>query len=74
MIPTSTCYRGALIESLSDIDRMDSYLKVTREYEVEDPIPDLLKLALSNVVAAKARIDRRPRQKNYTLLQHGWVE
>jgi DNA-binding phage protein len=56
-VQTSTSYRDYLLKSLVEPDRAAGYLDATLEHEREDPIPDLLQLALSNVVAAKAQID-----------------
>jgi DNA-binding phage protein len=55
-IPTSTNYRDRLIESLQDPIEAAAYLEVTLERDLEDPIPDLLRLVLSNVVTAKGQI------------------
>ncbi len=55
-IPTSTNYRDRLIELLQDPIEAAAYLEVTLERDLEDPIPDLLRSVLSNVVAAKERV------------------
>ena len=52
-IQNSREYREYLLESLADADRAASYIEATLERELEDPIPDLLRLVLSNVVAAQ---------------------
>lgn len=54
-VPTSSSYQERLIESLQDPIEAAAYLEVMLEREAEDPIPDLLKVVLSNVVAAKER-------------------
>jgi hypothetical protein len=56
-IPTSTNYRDRLIESLQDPNEAAAYLEVTLERDLEDPIPDLLRSVLSNIVTAKEQID-----------------
>jgi DNA-binding phage protein len=56
-IQSSTSYRDYLVRSLSDPQRIAGYLEVTLEHEPEDPIPDLLRLVLSDVVAAREKID-----------------
>jgi hypothetical protein len=56
-IPTSTNYRDRLIESLQDPIEAAAYLQVTLERDLEDPIPELLRSVLSNIVAAKERVD-----------------
>jgi DNA-binding phage protein len=56
-IPTSTNYRDRLIESLQDPIEAAAYLEVTLERDLEDPIPDLLRSILSNIVTAKERVD-----------------
>jgi DNA-binding phage protein len=54
-IQNSREYREYLLESLADEDRAASYIEVTLEREPEDPTPDLLRLVLSNVVAARKK-------------------
>ena len=64
-IPTSTNYRDRLIESLQDpisqrerfANEAAAYLEVTLERDLQDPIPELLRSVLSNIVAAKERVD-----------------
>ena len=56
-IPTSTNYRDRLIESLQDPIEAAAYLEVTLEHDLEDPIPDLLRSVLSNVVMAKEHVN-----------------
>jgi DNA-binding phage protein len=55
-IPTSTNYRDRLMESLQDPIEAAAYLEVTLERDLEDPIPELLRSVLSNVVTAKERV------------------
>jgi DNA-binding phage protein len=52
-IKNSREYREYLLESLVDVDRAANYIEVTLERDPEDPIPDLLRLVLSNVVEAQ---------------------
>jgi DNA-binding phage protein len=54
-IKNSREYQAYLIESLVNDDRAANYIEVTLERDLEDPIPDLLRLVLSNVVAAKEK-------------------
>jgi hypothetical protein len=56
-IPTSTNYRDRLIESLQDPIEAAAYLEVTLERDLEDPIPELLRSVLSNIVIAKERVE-----------------
>jgi DNA-binding phage protein len=56
-ISTSTNYRDRLIESLQDPIEAAAYLEVTLERDLEDPIPELLRSVLSNIVTAKERVD-----------------
>jgi DNA-binding phage protein len=56
-IPISTNYRDRLIESLQDPIEAAAYLEVTLEHDLEDPIPDLLRSVLSNVVIAQERVN-----------------
>ena len=52
-IQNSREYREYLLESLANSDRAANYIEATLERELEDPTPDLLRLVLSNVVAAQ---------------------
>jgi DNA-binding phage protein len=54
-IQKSREYREYLLESLADVDRAANYIEVALERELEDPTPDLLRLVLSNVVAAQKK-------------------
>jgi hypothetical protein len=56
-IPISTNYRDRLIESLQDPNEAAAYLEVTLERNLEDPIPELLRSVLTNIVTAKERVD-----------------
>jgi DNA-binding phage protein len=63
-VQTSTSYHDYLLKSLVEPARAADYLDATLEHEREDPIPELLKLALSNVIAAKEQIEElSPRAK-----------
>jgi DNA-binding phage protein len=63
-IPTSTSYQQRLIESLQDpisqrerfANEAAAYLEVTLERDLEDPVPDLLRSVLTNIVAAKEQV------------------
>lgn len=57
-IQSSTSYRDYLVRSLSDPQRIAGYLEATLEHEAEDPIPDLLRLVLSDIVAARSQTDK----------------
>ena len=52
-IQNSREYQEYLLESLADGNRAANYIEVTLERDLEDPVPDLLRLVLSNVVAAR---------------------
>jgi len=54
-IQNSREYQEYLLESLADVDRAANYIEATLERELEDPTPDLLRLVLSNVVAAQKK-------------------
>jgi DNA-binding phage protein len=56
-VPTSTNYRDRPIESLQDPIEAAAYLEVTLERDLEDPVPELLRSVLSNIVTAKERVD-----------------
>jgi DNA-binding phage protein len=56
-IPNSTNYRDRAIESLQDPIEAAAYLEVTLGCDLEDPIPELLRSVLTNMVTAKERVD-----------------
>jgi len=56
-MPTSESWHDALIESLKDPESAAGDIEVVLELEEKDPQPDMLRLTLKDVVAARVRLN-----------------
>ncbi len=56
-MPTSDSYHDALIEDLKDNERAAGNIEVALELEEKDPQPDILRLTLKDVMAARLQMN-----------------
>jgi DNA-binding phage protein len=56
-MPTSDSYHDALIEDLKDNERAAGNIEVALELEEKDPQPDILRLTLKDVIAARLQMN-----------------
>ncbi len=56
-MPTSRSYHDYLISSLKDPERAAGNIEVALELEEKDPQPDILRLTLKDVIAARLQMN-----------------